>query len=518
MSTVAETVAPAYALTNPISLIVDKPREEFTREDLIHVIQERQIERITFHYTALDGKYKELKIPVANRFQAERVLADGERVDGSSLFQGMVETAVSDLYVVPLYKTAFLNPFDDGSLDLTCRYVTRDGDLAPFAPDTILNNAAALFRKTTGCDLFALGELEFFLLSDWPTTLFPPDRQRGYHSASPYIKSGVILNEMMRYISQITGAVKYAHSEVGYIESVRSNLDEIKDKSAEQLEIEFLATPIEDAGDHLVLARWLIRNVAYKHGCVATFAPKIEEGVAGNGFHVHVDVRKNGKNRMTEDGRLSETAKRVIGGLCTYADTLTAFGNTVSSAYLRLVPNQEAPTRICWSDLNRSAMIRVPLGWRDLKHLAGKLNPQQKAVFEDREGRQTVELRSPDGSAIVHLLLAGIAMAAEWGMSHGEALEIAEKFYVQGNIFQDQKLVASLPPLPKSCVESARVLAQKKELYTREDVFPQCMIDYVGNLLKLERDEDMNRYLIDLPADDRLHETRKIMHKDLHRH
>ncbi len=390
--------------------------------------------------------------------------------------------------------------------------------MAPFALDTILSKAAALFRKSTGAELHALGELEFFLLSDWPTTLFPPDRQRGYHSASPYIKSGVILNEMMRYISQITGAVKYAHAEVGYIDSVRSNLDEIKGKSAEQLEIEFLPTPIEDAGDQLVLARWLIRNVAYKHGCVATFAPKIEEGVAGNGFHVHVDVRKNGKNRMTEDGRLSETAKRVIGGLCTYADTLTAFGNTVSSAYLRLVPNQEAPTRICWSDLNRSAMIRVPLGWRDLKHLAGKLNPQQKAVFEDREGRQTVELRSPDGSAIVHLLLAGIAMAAEWGMSHAEALEIAEKSYVQGNIFQDQKLVASLPPLPKSCVESAKVLAEKKDLYAREGIFPQCMIDYVGGLLKQERDEDMNQYLIDLPADDRLHETRKIMHKDLHRH
>jgi glutamine synthetase len=518
MSTAAERIELAYALTNPISLIVDKPREEFTREDLIRVIQERQIERITFHYTALDGKYKELKIPVANRYQAERVLADGERVDGSSLFQGMVETALSDLYVVPLYKTAFLNPFDEASLDITCRYVTRDGELAPFAPDTILNNAAALFRKTTGCDLFALGELEFFLLSDWPTTLFPPDRQRGYHSASPYIKSGAILNEMMRYISQITGAVKYAHAEVGYIDSVRSNLEEIKGKSAEQLEIEFLPTPIEDAGDHLVLARWLIRNVAYKHGCVATFAPKIEEGVAGNGFHVHMDVRKNGKNLMTDEGRLSETAKRVIGGLCTYADTLTAFGNTVSSAYLRLVPNQEAPTRICWSDMNRSAMIRVPLGWRDLKHLAGKLNPQQKAVFEDREGRQTVELRSPDGSAIVHLLLAGIAMAAEWGMSHDEAVGIAEKFYMQGNIFHDQTLVASLPPLPKSCVESARVLAQKKDLYTREDVFPQCMIDYVSQLLKQERDEDMNKTLIDLPADDRLHETRKIMHKDLHRH
>lgn len=518
MRSLAEPINPAYALTNPISLIVDKPREQFTREDLIRVIEERQIERISFHYTALDGKYKELKIPIANRYQAERILADGERVDGSSLFKGMVETALSDLYVVPLYKTAFLNPFDDGSLDLTCRYVTRDGQLAPFALDTILNNAAALFRKSTGAELHALGELEFFLLSDSPTSLFPADKQRGYHAASPFVKSGAVLNEMMRYISQITGAVKYAHAEVGYIESVRSDLDEIKGKSAEQLEIEFLPTPIEDAGDHLVLARWLIRNVAFRHGCVASFAPKIEEGVAGNGFHVHIDVMKDGKNLMTESGKLSETARRVIGGLCNYADTLTAFGNTVSSAYLRLVPNQEAPTRICWSDMNRSAMIRVPLGWSNLHHLAGKLNPQQDSAFEEPEGRQTVELRSPDGSAIVHLLLAGIAMAAEWGISHRESLEIAEKLYVTGNIFQDQKLLNSLAPLPKSCVESARILAQKKDLYTRDGIFPDCVLDYVTRLLKDEDDEEMNRYLIDLPADDRLHETRKIMHKDLHRH
>src|SRR5512146_2079526 len=102
MSTVAEAVAAPYALTNPISLIVDKPREEFTREDLVKVIEERQIERITFHYTALDGKYKELKIPIGNRYQAVRVLADCERVDGSSLFSVMVETALSDLYVVHL--------------------------------------------------------------------------------------------------------------------------------------------------------------------------------------------------------------------------------------------------------------------------------------------------------------------------------------------------------------------------------------------------------------------------------
>ena len=150
------------------------------------------------------------------------------------------------------------------------------------------------------------------------------------------------------------------------------------------------------------MGRWIIRNVAYQHGCVATFTPKLEEGIAGNGLHIHVELMKNGKNMMNgEIGKLSGEAKKLIGGLCHYADTLTAFGNTVSSAYLRLVPNQEAPTRICWSDLNRSAMIRVPLGWSGKSNLAKKLNPQQSPGYKDPEGRQTVELRSPDGSAAV---------------------------------------------------------------------------------------------------------------------
>ena len=330
MAVHSEYADSVYALTNPICLLVDKPREEFTREDLLSVIERKQIERITLHYTALDGKYKELKVPVSSRLQAERLLADGERVDGSSLFKGMVESTLSDLYVAPVYKSAFLNPFGEPSLEVTCRYLTRESTLVPFAPDSILQNAASLFRRNSGCDLWALGELEFFLLSDPASNLYPLPRQRGYHASGPFVKSGAVLDEMVRYLMQITGAIKYAHSEVGGIDEVRSDLDEIKGKCGEQLEIEFLPTPIEDAGDYLVLARWLIRNVAYRHGCLATFAPKIEEGVAGNGFHVHMEVRREGHNAMLHMGVLSEEARRVLGGLCTYADSLTAFGNTVS--------------------------------------------------------------------------------------------------------------------------------------------------------------------------------------------
>ncbi len=508
-----------YALTNPVSLVVDKSRQEFNRQDMIKVIETKGIERITFHYTGLDGKLKELKLPITNRFQAERILAEGERVDGSSLFKGMVDVALSDLYVVPCYKTAFLNPFEAGSLDFICRYIRNDGSLAPFALDNILSKAASLFKDNTGFELFALGELEFFLMSEKQTHNYPSPKQKGYHTSAPFLKTGRILDEMVRHITQITGAVKYAHSEVGYVTSVQSNLEEINGKQAEQLEIELLPTPIEETADNLVLARWLIRNTAFKYNCVASFAPKIEEGVAGNGFHVHIELKKNGANVMADKkGKLTPAARKLIGGLCIHADSLTAFGNTVSSAYLRLVPNQEAPTRIFWSDLNRNAMIRVPLAWTNVNNLAHKINPQQDTDFQEQGSRQTVELRTPDGSAIAHLLLAGIAMAAEWGLTEPEAIEIAGKQYVTGNIFKKPTLLDQLTPLPKSCVESASILLDKRELYERKDIFPPAVIEYVANLLLAENDKDINRQLADLAPDDRLYETRKIMHKDLHRH
>ena len=82
------TNAPEYRLENPISLILDKPREDWTRADLVRVIEEKQIERIAFHYTGLDGQLKELRLPVVDRKQAELILGEGERVDGSSLFKG----------------------------------------------------------------------------------------------------------------------------------------------------------------------------------------------------------------------------------------------------------------------------------------------------------------------------------------------------------------------------------------------------------------------------------------------
>ncbi len=508
-----------YALANPLAVILDKPSRDFRREDFLNVIEQKSIERITFHYTALDGKLKELKLPVASRRQAESILAEGERVDGSSLFKGMVDPSLSDLYVVPDYRTAFLNPFDQSSLDFICRYLTKEGERAPFALDNILKKAVELFGKNTGLELYALGELEFFVISEKEKNIFPLHNQKGYQEAAPFIKSGEILEEIVRLLTRITSSVKYAHSENGSIDTIQSEVAEIAGKRAEQLEMEFLSKPVEEMADALVLARWLIRNVAYRFGCVTTFTPKLEEGVAGNGLHFHLELKKNNKNIMTsQDGRLSEHALCLISGLCEYADSLTAFGNTVSSSYLRLVPGQEAPTRICWSDLNRNALIRVPLAWSKMRHLTNVINPYEQTEIEDSESRQTVELRTPDGSALVHLLLAGVVMAAEWGLRENRSSALAKKLYARANIFSDRKLLKTFPALPASCAGSSRVLLKKRNLYERSGVFPAGVIEYVARLLKAENDERQQKRLDSLSGKVRLRQVRRVLHKDLHRH
>ena len=507
-----------FALSNPISVVSGKEKEDITRNDLINIIHSKEIERITFHYTGIDGKIKELKIPITSRKQAELILSDGERVDGSSLFKGMVEVGKSDLYIVPKYKTAFLNPFDKGSLDFMCRFFDRDGNLATFAPDNILTNAHKMLFRNHDLKLEALGEIEFYLLGNMsnPTYLLP--KQKGYHAASPFAKSGEMISEMIKLLSQITGSVKYAHNEVGYLEKVESDFTEINGKSAEQVEIEFLLSDIEDAGDYVVLGSWIIRNVAYKHGHVATFFPKLEPGHAGNGFHIHMALTKNGKNVMCrKDGKLNDNSMKLIGGLCRYAPSLTAFGNMVSASYLRLVPGQEAPTRVCWSDSNRSALIRVPLAWTNVNNLAQVINPQQKEKSIFDSSRQTVELRTPDGSANVHLLLAGIAMAADWGLTNSkESLDLAA-ISKANTIVENCKSSGEIGELSTSCAESAEKLLSARQMYERSGIFPPNVINYISKLLMAENDRYINNRLLSLPEEERLIESRRIMHRDIHR-
>lgn len=457
---------------------IGKPAADFTKADIVAFIEKHGITMLNFRYVAGDGRLKKLNFTINSRAHLDRVLTLGERVDGSSLFP-FVSASASDLYVVPRYRTAFVNPFaEEPTLDLLCSFYDVDGNPLASAPEQVLRRAQASLKATTGCELEALGELEYYLFSE-VDSIYPIVEQRGYHEAHPYSKWGQVRRETMMHLARMGAQIKYGHAEVG---NIVANGQEMV-----QHEIEFLPVPIDEAADQLVLAKWVLREVAYQHGLQVSYAPKIIVGQAGSGMHFHTRLKKDGRYVFADEQGLTDTARRVIAGYLEHAASLTAFGNTVPTSYLRLVPHQEAPTSICWGDRNRSVLVRVPLGWRGIgDRMVRDANPLEGPLEVDATDTQTVEMRSPDGSAQVHLLLAGLAVAARDGLTRDDALDIAERLYVA----EDASRVEGLAQLPESCARSADALLADRAVYEQDGVFPAGLLEAQAEMLR-GYDDDM---------------------------
>ena len=358
---------------NPIVAFAGKPASELTKSDIIRFIREHDVKMVNFMYPAHDGRLKTLNFVINSLDYLETILTYGERVDGSSLFP-FIQAGSSDLYVLPKFRTAFLDPFATlPTVTLLCSYFDRNGQPMQSSPEQILAKACRCFTEVTGMRFQAMAELEYYVIMP-DTGSYPASDQKGYHESAPFAKAGAFRTECMAYIAQAGGQIKYGHSEVGNFMQNGHNY--------EQNEIEFLPVDAEEAADQQMIAKWVIRNLAYERGYQVTFAPKITVGKAGSGMHIHIRMVKDGRNMMLDNGRLSDIARRAIAGMVELAPSLTAFGNTNPTSYFRLVPHQEAPTNVCWGDCNRSVLVRVPLGWAQGVDMSAAANPlEQPAVL-----------------------------------------------------------------------------------------------------------------------------------------
>ncbi len=499
----------------PLVRRLGKLPEDWQRRDLVEHCLEDGIRVVNFRYPSLDGKLRELRLPVTGRQYLDRILAAGERVDGSSLFPGVFATSESDLYAVPVYRWAFLNPWADDELDVVCRYADRDGQPASSTPDNLLAGLAERSRSRTGAVVRALAELEFYLVLARRDDRFTGKAQRNYHQSVPYLHGSAIADEILRVASAVIGHVKYCHSEVGYIDLLESEDPELDGRRVEQYELELDLMPIDDLGCWLTVARWLIRVIADRHGASVTYVPKLDEDMAGSGMHLHLAVERAGRNTLHDDGDLSDDALRLIGGLLAHAAPLAAFGNTVASSYLRLVPGQEAPTSVCWGRRNRSSLVRVPLAFDTRRRMDQVMNPREASPLPPSLARPTVEYRSPDGSAFPHLLLAAISLAVEEALTSDESLELARRLEVGNPAAEGSG--DGYEQLPATAVAAARVLAEQRAFFEAGGFSPQ-VIDFVVRKLEAEADDGLSARLRALPAAERLVESRRLMHKDLHKH
>lgn len=477
-------------LMNPNKMVrhLQKPAREFTKYDIIKFIDDHHIEMLNFRYVGEDGKLKTLNFVITSKDYLESILSTGERIDGSSLFS-YIDAESSDLYVIPRFRTAFINPFtEQPTMDILCSFYTKDGKPLGSAPENILKKASSIFTKETGYTFKAMGELEYYIISE-KKDLYPARDQRGYHTAAPFTNWENIRLEALQIIAQCGGKVKYGHSEVGNFTT--------ETLMYEQHEIEFNPVEAEEAVEQLIIAKWILRMLGQKYGVTISFAPKITVGKAGSGLHIHMLIEKDGINYMADEEGLTDTAKKMIAGILDKAQSLTAFGNTIPTSYLRLVPHQEAPTMVCWGDSNRSVLVRVPLGWIAKTNMIKDVNPQERGEVPYIPGKQTVEFRAPDGAADLYHLMAGLILASKEGLLSKDSLKSAKELYMNVNIFKPEHKdkLDQLKALPTSCYESAVCLEKDAAFYQRDEVFPQGTLDNFVNKLKSYEDEDLSERL-----------------------
>ena len=469
MSTSLDATNATPADTTPLlpasrlARLLGRPAAAWTTDDLVQLFVDQRLRLVNLMHVGGDGWLKTLDFVPRDRGHLRDVLTSGERADGSSLF-GMlgVNVTASDVVLRPRIETAFLDPFASApALAVMCGHYGRDGHPLPESPDTIVRRAADRVARDAGVDLHALGEVEYFLGKRPEESDIYGATERGYHASSPFVFGEALRRQALVVLAEMGVPVKYAHSEVGYIQP-----DEGDNRIWEQHEVELALQPLPAAADAVVLTHWVLRNLAHQRGLRCSFDPILRQGHAGSGLHFHLSAWVGGHPRAVSraDEGLEPDAAAMVAGLVTSAGALMAFGNRTSNSFVRLTQAREAPNRVTWGRFNRKALIRLPIVAR---------GPDGSTVSPE-----TVEFRLPDGSAHPHLLLAGIGQAMIEGRNR-ESASLAELLARTSAT----AAAAEALPVPRAFGEVAEALRSQRAMLEAGGVFEPHVIDRVVDAL-----------------------------------
>jgi glutamine synthetase len=450
------------------------------KEEILKFIFENNVRILNLCHIPEDGRLKTLSFSAANRDRVNDILGFGERVDGSNLFSS-IEPGKSDIYVMPNVNRAFADPFSTLlTLNVLCDYLDENGKPLDIAPKSVLARAEEHLHSSANITLKALAELEFYVIAkQQDDPLFQASSDKNYHESAPFAKFQDLRNEALATLDLVGIPTKYGHGEVGVTVDWNNSV-------VEQHEIEFRPQSLSRMAETVAVAKWVIRNVCARHSVSVSFIPKIDLNHAGTGMHVHICALRNGNNVIrSPGGNLGDEALKIIGGMLKLASSLAAFGNPTPVSYLRLAARKESPMHISWGARNRLALIRVPLWWGFKKTTANGENC-----------RETFEYRAPDAFANVYLLLAGLAVAADYGLKNSkESMRIAENMHVEESESERKNLKA----LPRSCNEAAANLDKDRLYYEAYEVFPKKLIDETAKKLRAFNDRNMWRDLPNKP-------------------
>jgi len=341
------------------------------KEDVLELTARFGVDFIRLQFTDILGINKNVEVP---RSQFPKAL-DGEIMfDGSSI-EGFVRIEESDMLLKPDLTTFRILPYDDEGgriARLLCDIYTPDEQ--PFAGCPRLTLKRQLDRAgKLGFSMMAGCEAEFFLFEQspegWPTTV--THDSAAYFDLGPVDKGEEIRRVIIEQLVEMGFEVEAAHHEV----------------ATGQHEIDFRYADALATADNLATFKFVVRNVANRHGFLASFMPKPIEGVNGSGMHTHQSLFRGKQNAFFDPKakfQLSSTALGYVEGLLQHARGFCAITNPLINSYKRLVPGYEAPVNVAWSMRNRSPLIRIP----------------------DRRGLGTrCEVRMPDPSCNPYLAL-----------------------------------------------------------------------------------------------------------------
>ena len=399
--------------------------KNYTKEDIIRLVEEEDVEFIRLQFTDIFGNLKNVAITAS---QLERALNNQCMFDGSSI-EGFVRIEESDMYLHPDYNTLEIFPWrpQQGKVArLICDVYRPDGTSFEGDPRYVLQRALA--KAADQGYTFKVGpECEFFLFQSdengLPTTI--TYEQAGYFDLGPMDFGENARRDMVMTLEDMGFVVEASHHEVA--------------PSQHEIDIQYdeaLAT-----ADNIMTFKLAVKSIAKQHGLHATFMPKPVYGVNGSGMHINMSLYHNGRNIFADssDGNgLSKEAYYFIGGLMKHMKAITAIVNPLINSYKRLVPGYEAPVHIAWSAKNRSPLIRIPA--------AGG------------EGTR-IELRSPDPAANPYLALAVCLGAGLEGIEQ----KLMPPASVDCNIFemsQEEKNARKIEEIPGTLLEAIEALEQ----------------------------------------------------------
>ena len=440
-----------------------------TPKEVLALIRQREVTTVDLRFMDFPGVWQHFSINADSL--TEDTFEEGVPFDGSSVM-GWRAINEADLLVVPQSETAVIDPFPSQPTltmisniqdPITHQDYTRD-------PRNIARKATSYMRNTGLADDCLLApELEFFVFDDvrfeqrgheafyhvdsvegaWnrgraesPNLGYKPGSGLGYFPCPPTDSLVDLRSEMAQRMGQCGIPIAAHFHEVA---------------TGGQCEIDLMPQPLIGSADQVMLARYIIRNVARRAGKSATFMPKPLFGDNGSGMHTHLTLWKDGQPLLAGQGYagLSDLGIYAIGGLMRHALALCAFANPTTNSYKRLVSGFEAPTKISYSRRNRAAIIRVPLSGP---------SPMSRRI----------EYRGPDAAANPYLLFSAMLMAILDGIQNkvrpGEPLD--KDIYD----LQPEEL-DNVPTAPRSLEASLDALRADHEFLLRGDVFTPDVVD-----------------------------------------